>query len=120
MPKANSIRYGERVGTHGPECRGSYQRVKLRTREQIYREYECSACGRTLRVRVSERTGEATVPRHRQEAGGAMLGEGDIVTGPACGVCGSDLWEILPDGRLRCYGTTADGDACKATREVRP
>ncbi len=45
-------------------CRGSGARVALTMGEQIYREYRCLDCGRVLRIRISERTGQATVPRH--------------------------------------------------------
>lgn len=45
-------------------CRGSGARVALTMGEQIHREKVCEDCGRVLRLRVSERTGQATLPRH--------------------------------------------------------
>lgn len=109
------IRRGERVGTNGPECRGSYQRVTLRMSEQIHREYECG-CGRVLRVRLSERTGQATIPRHRVEKQAPVLGAGSIVSGPRCSFCSGDLWKIEAD-RLVCHGMVA-GRECAETREL--
>jgi len=111
------IRHGERFGPRGPECRGSYDRVKLRTVEQIHRERECSSCGQVLRVRVSERTGEATMPRHRAERQAPAMKVGAAVHAPACDVCGSDLW-TLSYGVLFCYGTH-EGRECTETRSLR-
>ena len=110
------IRHGERFGPRGPECRGSYQRVKLRTRDQIFREYECSSCGRVLRVRVSERTGEATLPRHRAERQAPAMKVGAAIHAPECRKCGSDLW-VLGEGELVCYGTS-NGRECDETRSL--
>lgn len=109
------IQQGERMGTNGPECRGSYQRVALRFSEQLQREYECG-CGRVLRVRLSERTGEATIPRHRVEKQAPVLGVGSIISGPRCHFCNSDLWRI-GDGQLVCHGMIA-GRECAETMAV--
>ncbi len=48
-------------------CKGSSMRVKLATSEQISRTTECIHCGRVLAVRLSEREGAATLPRHYPE-----------------------------------------------------
>lgn len=114
---ATAIRNGERFGARGPECKGSHARVKLRTVEQIHREYECSTCGRVLRVRLSERTGEATVPRHRAEREAGRIVLGQLVLAPACHVCGSDLWKLERKGRILCHGMVG-GKECTEEREV--
>ena len=109
---SSAIRHGERFGPRGPECRGSFQRVHLRPVELIHREYECASCGQVLRVRPSERTGEATLPRHRAERKAPTMSVGALVHAPACEACSSDLW-TLSVGVLFCYGQD-----CTATRKI--
>lgn len=48
-------------------CKGSGKRRKLDLDEQIARMVVCPYCNRHLAVRFSERTGEATLPRHKTE-----------------------------------------------------